>query len=265
MHSGCWQDLTTTDFAAVDPESTVALLPVAAVEQHGPHLPLSTDAVIAAELARAVLGRMSGATTLLVLPLAEIGHSPEHASFAGTLTARAETLLALWTEIGRSVANAGVRKLIMLNSHGGQKALVDIVATRLRADHGLFVVRANTFSLGTPPGLFDPRELALGLHGGDFETSLMLHLRPDLVRTERIADFVGLPERLAAEHQVLGVEKPIGFGWLSEDLHPDGAVGRAGRASAEKGARCFEHLVSRLARLVDEVAATPLTVLRGRP
>lgn len=263
MRSGYWQDLTTTDFAAVDPQSTVAVLPVAAVEQHGPHLPLSTDAVIAAEIAHALLGRATATTTLLVLPLVEIGHSPEHASFAGTLTARAETLLALWTEIGQSVAKAGVRKLIVLNSHGGQKSLVDIVATRLRAEHGLFVVRASTFSLGTPPGLFDARELALGIHGGDFETSLMLHLRPDLVRTERIEDFAGLPEQWAKEHELLGVEKPIGFGWLSEDLHPEGAVGRATSASAEKGARCFEHMVTRLERLVDEVAATPLTVLRS--
>lgn len=263
VKSGYWQDLTTTDFDAVDPESTVALFPVAAVEQHGPHLPLSTDAVIAAEIARALLDRVTSATRLLVLPLVEIGLSPEHASFRGTLTARAETLLALWSEIGGSVAKAGVRKLILLNSHGGQKSLVDIVAMRLRAEHGLFVVRASTFSMGTPPDLFDPRELSHGLHGGDFETSLMLHLRPDLVRKERIADFVGLPERLAAEHEILGVEKPVGFGWMSEDLHPGGVVGRASRASAEKGARCFEHLVSRFARLVDEVAATPLDVLRS--
>ena len=262
MKSGYWQDLTTTDFGAVDPESTIALLPVAAIEQHGPHLPLSTDAVIAGEIARALLDRVIGATTLLVLPLVEIGLSPEHASFAGTLTARAETLIALWTEIGASVAKAGIRKLVMLNSHGGQKPLVDIVATRLRAEHGLFVVRASTFSMGAPAGLFDPRELAHGIHGGDLETSLMLHLRPDLVRTERIADFVGLPERFAAEHEILGVEKPVGFGWLSEDLHPDGAVGRASLASAEKGARCFEHLVGRFVRLVEEVAATPLDVLR---
>ena len=264
MQSGYWQDLTTTDFEGLDPESTVALLPVAAVEQHGPHLPLSTDAVIASEIAGALLRRRAGgAPTLLVLPLVEIGHSPEHASFAGTLTARAETLLALWTEIGRSVANAGLRKLILLNAHGGQKSLVDIAAVRLRAEHGLFVVRANTFSIGAPPGLFDDRELKLGLHGGDVETSLMLHLRPDLVRKDRIADFVGLPERLADDHEILGVEKPIGFGWMSEDLHPAGAVGRAAGATAEKGARCFEHLVSRFDRLVAEVAATPLSVLAG--
>ena len=263
MQSGYWQDLTTTDFAGLDPESTVALLPVAAIEQHGPHLPLSTDAVIADEIVRALLaGRAPDGPTLLVLPLAAVGHSPEHASFAGTLTARAETLLALWTEIGRSVASAGVRKLILLNSHGGQKSLVDIVATRLRAEHGLLVVRASTFSMGAPPGLFEPRELALGLHGGDVETSLMLHLRPDLVRRNQIRDFVGLPHRFAADHEILGVEKRVGFGWMSEDLHPDGVVGNAASASAEKGARCFEHIVSRLVRLVAEVAATPLSVLR---
>ena len=264
VQSGYWQDLTTPEFAGLDPESTVALLPVAAIEQHGPHLPLSTDAVIASALARALVERMAGeAATLLVLPALEVGHSPEHASFAGTLSARAETLLALWSEVGRSVAAAGVRKLILLNAHGGQKSLVDIVALRLRAEHRLFAVRASTFSLGAPPGLFDARELALGLHGGDVETSLMLHLRPDLVRRDRIRDFVGLPHRFAAEHEILGVEKPVGFGWMSEDLEPDGVVGDASRASAEKGARCFEHMLSRLVRLVAEVGATPLSVLGG--
>ncbi len=262
MQSGYWQDLTTAELAALDPESTVALMPLAAIEQHGPHLPLATDAVIAEAVARALIGRAAAPARLLVLPMVAIGHSPEHASFVGTLTARAETLLALWTEIGGSAAAAGVRKIIMLNAHGGQKSLVDIVATRLRALHGALVVRANTFSAGAPPGLFDARELSLGLHGGDVETSLMLHLRPDLVRRERIRDFVGLPEQLADRGGVLGAEKPFGFGWMSEDLHPDGVVGRASQASAEKGARCFEHIVDRLARLVAEVAAMPLSTLR---
>lgn len=263
MQSGYWQDLTTAELAAIEPESTVALMPVAAIEQHGPHLPLSTDAVIAEAVARALIGRTAAPARLLVLPMIAVGHSPEHASFPGTLTARAETLLALWTEIGASTAAAGIRKIVMLNAHGGQKSLVDIVATRLRARHGALVVRANTFSAGAPPGVFDPRELALGLHGGDVETSLMLHLRPDLVRRHLIRDFVGLPERLADGCDALGVEKPFGIGWMSEDLHPDGVVGFASRASADKGARCFEHIVNRLARLIAEVAAMPLATLRA--
>lgn len=262
MKSGYWQDVTTSDLAGLDPESTIALLPVAAVEQHGPHLPLGTDALIAGAAARALLDRVPSNAVLLVLPALEIGHSPEHESYAGTLTASAETLLSLWTDVGRRVAAAGLRKLIILNAHGGQKSLVDLVAVRLRREHRMLVARASTFSFGTPSGLLDERERLRGLHGGDVETSLMLHLRPDLVRRDRVADFTGLPERLADEHDVLGVEKRIGIGWLSEDLNPDGVVGNAAAATAEKGRACFERIVDGLAKLVAEVAASPLSMLK---
>lgn len=258
MRSGYWQDFTTTDFAAVDRMSTIALFPVGAVEQHGPHLPLGTDAMIARSLADELLGRVPPGVTLLVLPAIEVGHSPEHESFHGTLSAEAETLLDLWTDVGRRVAEAGVRKLIVLNSHGGQKSLVDLLAVRLRRKYEMLVVRASTFSFGVPPGLFDARERLLGLHGGDVETSLMLHLHPDLVRVDRLQDFGGLPERMGAQNEFLGVEKPIGIGWLSEDLNPAGVVGNAAAATAEKGQVCFEHIVNGLVALTREVAAERL-------
>src|SRR5690606_18038026 len=124
------QDFTTVDFTGLDAERTVALLPVAAVEQHGPHLPLGTDAIIVNAVAGALLGRVPADAALLVLPALEIGHSPEHESYPGTLSATAENLLALWADVGRRVAAAGVRKLIVLNAHGGQKSLVDLVAIR---------------------------------------------------------------------------------------------------------------------------------------
>lgn len=261
MRSGYWQDLTTSDFAGLDPESVIALLPVAAVEQHGPHLPLGTDSMIVSAAARALVDRVPAGVTLLVLPAIEVGHSPEHESFPGTLSADAETLLELWTGVGRRVAAAGVRKLILLNAHGGQKSLVDLVAVRLRREQRMLVVRASTFSF-VPSDLFDPRERLNGLHGGDVETSLMLHLMPDLVRRDRLADFGGLPARLAADNEILGVEKPVGFGWMSEDLNPAGVVGNAAAATADKGRACFEHIVARLAKLVAEVAAAPLSMLK---
>src|SRR5690606_750368 len=152
----------------------------------------------------------------------------------GTLTVRLETLLATWADIGRSAARAGVRKLIIFNTHGGQGSLVTLAALRLRAELGLFVARANAYALGAPPGLFDERELRFGLHGGDAETSLVLHLHPGLVRREALQNFSGLPERMAAENEILGAEKPAGFGWMSQDLHPDGVCGNALLADAEK-------------------------------
>ncbi|HEX7079879.1 MAG TPA: creatininase family protein [Gammaproteobacteria bacterium] len=265
MASGYWQDLTSRDLAEIDPESTIGVLPVAAIEQHGPHLPLATDALIAAAIVRAALERIPHGVSLLALPGVPIGHSPEHAAFPGTLTARAETLLALWTEVAASAARTGLRKLVILNAHGGQRSLVDVAAVRLRAMHGLLVVRASYFSLGAPPGLFDDRELRYGLHGGDVETSLMLHLHPDLVRMHLARDFAGLPEQLAAERRVLGAEKPAGIGWMSQDLHPEGVCGNAAAATAAKGKAYLDHVAERMATLIAEVAATPLALLRRGP
>lgn len=262
MRTGYWQDLTTADFGRLDPERTVGLLPVAAVEQHGPHLPLATDAIINEALVRAALERTPSDAVLVALPAQNVGLSPEHTSFAGTLSIGDTTLLDAWTDIGRSVARAGLRKLIVLNTHGGQKTLVDLLAMRLRAQLGMLAVRATYFAFGAPPGLFDPAEVALDIHGGEVETSLLLHLRPDLVRTAALADFKGLPHELASRNRVLGAEKPVGIGWRAEDLHAAGACGNAARADAKRGARHFDHLAGRLAVLVAEVAATPLATLQ---
>ncbi|HET8698144.1 MAG TPA: creatininase family protein [Gammaproteobacteria bacterium] len=262
VQTGYWQDLATTDFARIDPEQTVALLPVAAIEQHGPHLPLSTDAVINDGIVRAALERLPPRPAVLVLPALTVGTSAEHLSFAGTLSLTPDTLAAAWAQIGACVARAGVRKLVIFNTHGGQKTVVDQVALRLRAEHGMLVARASYFALGSPPGLFDAREAVHDIHGGEIETSLMLHLRPDLVRQDELRDFKGLPHELAARNTLLGAEKPIGIGWLSEDLHPAGVCGNAARADAKRGAEHLAWLADRLVTLLGEVAATPLAVLR---
>jgi creatinine amidohydrolase len=262
VRSGYWQDLTTTDFGRVDAEQTVGLLPVAAIEQHGPHLPLSTDAVINDGIVRSAFERLSGPSTLLVLPAQNVGLSPEHTSFAGTLSVRDTTLLEAWTDIGRSVARTGVRKLVVFNTHGGQKALVDLLAVRLRSELGMLVARATYFSFGALPGLFEAAETAHDIHGGEVETSLMLHLKPELVRLTALADFKGLPHELARRHELLGAEKPVGIGWRAEDLHAAGACGNAARADGRRGAQHLDYLGDRLARLVGEVAATSLTILK---
>jgi creatinine amidohydrolase len=264
MRSGYWYHATTQDFAGLDPASTVALLPVAAVEQHGPHLPLATDALIAEALVAAALERASAGLTVLALPTQTIGASLEHTAFAGTLSIEYETLLASWKQIGANVARAGVRKLVILNTHGGQRALVDLAAVSLRAAWQMLVVRANYFSFGMPPSLFDGDELAGDIHGGLVETSLMLHLYPELVRKEALADFDGLPRALAGSRRWLGAEKPIGIGWMSQDLHPSGACGNAAAADAARGARYFDYLGAALVGLLEEVAAAPIELIDGR-
>lgn len=259
LPSGYWQDLATTDFARIDARRSIAVLPVSATEQHGPHLPLATDAVINEGILSAALARLPPEASVLVLPALQIGDSLEHTHFPGTLSADLDALLGLWLSVGRSVARAGFRKLVFFNSHGGQKAHVDQAALRLRAECGLLVVRAHSFALGIPPGLFDADELAHGLHGGAVETSLMLHLRPELVRRAALADFGSLGHRLAARGGLLGAEKPVGMAWMAEDLNPTGVCGNAAAASAEKGAALLDHLAGRLAALLGEVAEFELS------
>lgn len=261
MLSGYWQDLTTLDFAGLDPMATVALLPVAAIEQHGPHLPLATDALINAAIVAETLQRVPQDVTLLALPGLTIGSSLEHTAYAGTLSIEAETLLAAWKQIGASVARTGVRKLVILNTHGGQTALVDLAALKLRAEHGMLVARVNYFAFGLPPGVFSTDEVADDVHGGVIETSLMLHLRPDLVRKDALEDFSGLPSTMAKRNDWLGAEKPIGFGWMSQDLHPAGACGNAAAADPQRGAAYLEYIASCLTSLLVEVAQTPLSVI----
>ena len=243
--SGYWQDLTTTEFADCDRLRTVVVLPVAAIEQHGPHLPLATDALINRGIVSQALQHDGGSATLLVLPSLDVGHSPEHRGFAGTLSLDVATLLDTWTAIGGDVHAAGFDKLVILNSHGGQRSLVDLVATRLRAELGMRVARANYFSFGAPDGLFEPDEIRFGIHGGEVETSLMLSLAPELVRREHLADFRYRDEQ-RARSDVLGYERPVGLGWLSEDLSTAGVVGNAARADAERGRRYLEFLGERL-------------------
>ena len=258
LSSGYWQDLATTDFARVDPARTIALLPVAAIEQHGPHLPLCTDALINQAVVSRALLQLPPSASVLVLPALNVGDSLEHTAFPGTLSADMEALLGLWLSVGRCVARAGVRKLVIFNSHGGQRAHVDLAALRLRVAHGLLVARAHSFSFGVPPGLFEADELAHGLHGGAVETSLVMHLRPDLVRTPALADFQSLGATLARRGGLLGVEKPVGMGWMTQDLNPHGACGDARAASADKGERLLEHLAGCLVQLLAEMEAMPL-------
>jgi len=258
-----WQDLTTRDFAGLDVNRAIALLPVAAIEQHGPHLPVSVDATIAEGLLAELKPLMPADSPVLVLPLQAVGKSNEHSSFPGTLTLTAETLIRLWTEIGESVFCAGVRKLVIFNSHGGQPQVADIVARDLRVRHGMFVVLANWYKLGQPEGLFPPEELAWGIHGGSVETSLMMHFRPDLVRHDQLRDFHSTAQDIAGRHAVLGAHGNVGFGWLTQDLNPAGACGNALDADAGRGAKIASFVARRMARLLAEVDAFPLESLKG--
>jgi creatinine amidohydrolase len=261
-----WQDLPWPAFRDL-PADTVAILPVAAIEQHGPHLPVSVDATINAGILARALEVLPPEVPALALPMQSVGLSVEHVRYPGTLTSTPETLIALWTEIGESVARAGVRKLVLLNSHGGQPQVVDIVCRRLRGSVGMFAVACHWSRLGRAPGLvLSEEEAQHGIHGGLVETALMLRLSPAHVEMSKAEDFRSAWLAKGNGFSALVPEGAVGFGWETQDLHPAGALGDASAATAETGAMVLEHAAARLATLIAEVHRFDLDAwLRDRP
>jgi creatinine amidohydrolase len=245
-----WEEMVTTDFAALDPARVLAVLPVAAIEQHGPHLPLGTDAILCDAILDRAQAIFADHASLLRLPTQRVGLSPEHAGFPGTLVLRAETLLTTWTEIGLSVAAAGVRKLVFFNTHGGQGGIVDIVAQQLRCRAGMFVVRCSSYRFALPEGWISPDELRFGLHGGLIETSMMLAAAPHLVRRAALQSFRSRAADWEAAHPGLEVEGESGIAWCAQDLGDDGVTGDASAATAELGHRLLDYYASRLAETI---------------
>ncbi|MGB7757891.1 MAG: creatininase family protein [Salinisphaera sp.] len=259
-----WSALTGPELATIAARDPVALLPVAAIEQHGPHLPLATDVTIGEGIVTAAieqLERNAEPLDLLILPTLAVGASLEHTSFAGTLSLPAEQAIAQIRAVGAGVAAAGVRRLVLFNSHGGNKAVLDLAALQLRAECGLFVVKASYFRFTPPPGALAADELAHGLHGGALETSMMLHLAPDAVRREALADHPSLGAKRARAGAKLGPEGDAGFAWMAEDLHPAGVTGNAAAADAGTGACLVETFAGRLAEIVTEAAGFDIAAL----
>jgi creatinine amidohydrolase len=260
-----WAEMGWRDFASADMSQVVAVLPVAAIEQHGPHLPVGVDTFInEGYLARAV-PRVPADFPVLFLPVQAIGKSNEHIQYPGTLTFSIETVIRAWTEIGDSVARTGCRKLIFMNSHGGNVPVIDAVVRELRVRHGMLAVHAAWHRLGQPEGMFSPQERAHGIHGGDSETSLMLAFKPATVKMSEARDFVSEAVGIEQEFKQLRVTQPIGFGWMSSDLHPLGAVGNASIATAAKGEACAEHAANAFIDLLRDVLAFDVSRLRKGP
>jgi creatinine amidohydrolase len=259
-----WQEMTTREFRALDAARVIALLPVGAIEQHGPHLPLAVDACINAGIVARALELLPADLPVSVLPMLPVGKSDEHLAFPGTLTLAAETLARVWTEIGESVARAGVRKLVLFNSHGGQPQVMEIVARDLRVRLGMVVVAYSWYLAGVPAGLFPDQEVRDGIHAGAIETSIMLHLRPDLVQMEHAADFAPLMRQMAGEgYRLLSPTGPARLGWQAQDLHPAGAAGDARAADAERGRAVVDHAARALVDLLREVDRFPPERLRA--
>jgi creatinine amidohydrolase len=272
LPSRFWADLSTREFARLQrcgaAADTIAVLPVAAIEQHGPHLPMSVDATLVDGVIAASLPHLPADLPVLFLPTQAVGKSNEHQRFPGTLTLSAETLIRLWTEIGESVARAGVRKLVLFNSHGGQVSVMDIVARDLRTRCELVVFSTNWFTLplgDAVNGQFSAQEHRFGIHAGDMETSMMLALRPQHVDMGQARDFRSTAQDRNARFPILGNGSSAKLGWQVQDYNPMGAAGNATLATAAKGRSVVEAAGRQLALLLQEVGQLPLSTLVDAP
>lgn len=266
-----WSDLSTADFASLDKARAIAVLPVAATEQHGPHLPLSVDTDIVNGVIAAALPHITPHLPVLFLPTQAVGFSPEHTRFPGTLTLKAETVLRVWTEIGECVAASGVKKLVLFNAHGGQVGAMDLVARDLRARLGMLVYSVSWFNLPLTDAqgqdvnaLFSAEEHRFGVHAGEIETALMLALSPARVHMDQAGYFRSSSQDRAQQFPILGNGRSAKLGWMMQDYNASGAVGNAGAASADKGRAVLDAAGRALAHLLGEIDRLPPDTLTER-
>ena len=273
MHTPCrfWADLTTTDFATLALDRTIAVLPVAATEQHGPHLPLSVDTDLVEGVVAASLPHLPADLSVLFLPTQSVGFSPEHARFAGTLTLKSETIVRLWTDIGESVAASGVRKLVLFNAHGGQVSVMDLVARDLRARLDMLVYSVSWFNLPLRDAngqdvnaLFSAQEHRFGVHAVDVETSMMRALRPEQVRMGAAQNFRSTSQDRAERFDILGNGRSAKLGWQMQDYNAQGAAGDAAAATVDKGRALVDASGRALAALLLEIDQLPPDTLRSQ-
>ncbi|HVA89225.1 MAG TPA: creatininase family protein [Chloroflexota bacterium] len=252
--------LSTREIAALAGDRVLVVLPIAAVEQHGPHLPVLTDTMIAeAVLTRALESRADDGR-VWSLPVQAYGKSNEHTGFAGTIGLRAETLAATLKDIARGVYAGGFRRLMLLNTHGGNPEIVDYVARDLREELDLLCFTAHPYRFGLASDIISSAEQGYGIHGGESETSLMLAIAPELVRTEHYTPELP-PVRAFMKRFTL--KGPASFGWLTRDLSVSGTIGDPRAADAEKGHVILEAEAQLVVELIEEALALRLETPRA--
>lgn len=260
-----WTDFCATDFQDIDAEKTIAMIPIAAIEQHGPHLPVGTDTILNQGCLNMLVERLPAGMDLRVLPVQAVGKSNEHLWAKGTVTHEAQTLIEDWLELGLSVARTGIRKLVFVNSHGGNEEIMGIVARELRVRANMLVVKTGWTRFAPPDGLLTDLERRHGIHGGDLETSLALYFRPETVNMDKAQNFLSVAARDEAGFKYLRPTGTHAYAWIASDLNPAGAVGDAANATAEKGRLIAEAEVSGMLELLGEVERFPLPVGSGYP
>ncbi len=260
-----WTDIHWPDIPASMSRDWIAVLPLAATEQHGPHLPLGTDVMIAEAFLARVRDLLPASVPATFLPLQPVGISTEHVDYPGTITLSPDVAIAQWMAIGDSVARAGVAKLVMVTSHGGNSAAMTLVAQELRARHGMLVVTTSWHRFSAQNDLFPESELRHDIHGGAVETSIMLAKHPQAVQLDKIANFTPASIAMEKEFRWLSAHRPAPFAWQAQDLHPSGAVGDATLASAESGRLLVEEGAKGFCELLNDVARFDLEKLATTP
>jgi creatinine amidohydrolase len=260
-----WLDMTSRDFADAAVTRWIAVLPLGAIEQHGPHLPLGTDTIIAEAYLARVRPLLPDSLPVTFLPVQAIGHSEEHAAYPGTLSLSPGTFARALRDLGRSLHRAGVRKLVLVNSHGGNWQTIELAARALRVELGMFVVTVAWHRFGYPDGLFGDDEVVHGIHGGEVETALVRAARPDRVRMEEAQNFASAAEIMEREFKWLHLARPAGFGWMTQDINASGAIGNAAAATPAQGDAALDHGARAFVELLAEVDRFDLARLKDGP
>lgn len=251
---GYWADLKAPDFRDL-PADTIAILPLGATEQHGAHLPVSVDATLVDAVLARSLGHWADETHALILPTLTITKSNEHLNHPGTLTLSARTLLAVIDEIGASVARAGVKRLVMLNGHGGNTAVLEVACRELRLEHGMITAHASWFGFAETNGLMASQDAVHDLHAGDIETSAMLAAREDLVDMLQAVDQPPKSRNWQENQRWIGLggqaARPA---WRVDDLTPNGVCGDASAATKDKGQAYLDSAARNFADFLVEFA-----------
>jgi creatinine amidohydrolase len=244
--------LTTEEVANLPQKAhAVVALPVASIEQHGPHLPLYTDSLIVQEVLSRTLAHLPDDFPLWTLPLLSYGRSNEHTGFAGTVTLTSETLVRVLKEIGASIARSGFRRFVIVNGHGGNTEIIDFVIRDIRERTGMMVFALHLYlRVAVPSDGLTEAEQVYGIHAGDVETSILLRCHPELVRKDQVP--ASLPDHLRAM-EAPPFMGPLTFAWLTHDLTESGVLGDASLATQEKGQRFLNEAAEQTAKLLRRI------------
>ncbi|MEM7214424.1 MAG: creatininase family protein [Pseudomonadota bacterium] len=245
--------MSAEDFANSDASRWITVLPLGAHEQHGPHLPFETDTIIASGVACRLSGALDINLPVTFLPTEAVGYSIEHMDFEGSKTLGFDEAVNKWISIGMQLAQKGIRKMLLLNAHGGNSPLMTIVATELRVRCNMLCVATSWTRFIELGNIITAEEKSFGIHGGDLETSVMLALAPEKVDMQKAENFGSFQQNLSGNKKYLRAYGPHAFGWKMQDLNPLGVTGDASIATAEKGEAYLSEAITGLSELIRDM------------